>query len=104
MPYKCEKLHIPKDKDRRVKLNDEQKQAIQDMYPEFSQRELARKFKVSRRLITFILNPQKLKDNLEARKLRGGSAQYYSKDTQKAYMKTHRHYKHKLYKAGLLQE
>jgi len=104
MPYKCEKLHIPKDKDRRIKLTDEQRQEIRDSYPDFSQRQLAKKFGVSRRLITFILDPQKLKRNIEARNLKGGSSQYYTKESQKVYIKTHRHYKHSLYKAGLLQE
>ena len=74
------------------------------MYPEFSQRQLAKMFGVSRRLITFILNPQKLVENKQARQIRGGSSIYYSKDPHKTYMKDHRNYKTGLYTAGLLQD
>ena len=52
MPYKFEtdKKKIPRDKDRRVKLSEEDRQEIKELYPFISQRTLAKMFNVSRRL------------------------------------------------------
>jgi len=98
MPYKFETEHlkIPKDKDRRRKLSDSDKLRIKELYGTVSQRKLAKSFGVSRRLIQFIGAPSKLKKMLECRKLRGGSKQYYNKEKQREYMKTHRKYKKSL--------
>lgn len=53
--------------DRRVKLTDDQRIAIQAEYRDgFSQRYLAKKYEVSRRLIQFTVDPEKLE---HARKL-----------------------------------
>ena len=61
MPYKSDKIKLPKDLDRRRKLLDCQRRLIKELYkhPLFSQRKLAKIFKVSRRLIQFILDPAK---------------------------------------------
>lgn len=67
-----------------------------------SQRKLADKFGVSRRLITFILDSEKHKANLQAREDSGGSKQYYNKETHAKIMKAHRSYKKALYDASLL--
>ena len=64
----------------------------------YSQRRLAKMFHVSRRLITFVLDPKKLAKNKERREERGGTMQYYDKDKHKAYMKEHRTYKYKTLK------
>ncbi len=106
MPYKFEydKLIIPRDKDKRVKLTQEQREQIKQLYGKISQRKLAKMFGVSRRLIIFIGCPEKHKKNLEQRKLRGGSKIYY--DTKKAtkYRRIHRKNKYELYKKGELKE
>lgn len=97
MPYKTEKLKLDsKFLDRRVKLLDCQKEMVVWWRNErnLSQRKLAEMFGVSRRTIQFILDPRKLKENKERRKERGGSKQYYDKDKNNQYMKTHRKYKH----------
>lgn len=59
-----------------------------------SQRMLAKMFGVSRRLIQFKLDDEKLQKNLERRQERGGTKQYYDKDKHRDYMKSHRKDKH----------
>lgn len=63
-----------------------------------SQRQLATLFHVSRGTIRFILDPDKLKRNLEARTARGGSKIYYDKSKHSAAIKEHRNYKKQLFK------
>ena len=54
-------------------------------------------FHVSRRLIIFIIDPEKLKHNLDARRANGGSKIYYNKDVHTKAIKEHRDYKKKLF-------
>jgi predicted house-cleaning noncanonical NTP pyrophosphatase (MazG superfamily) len=104
MPYKFEtqKLHIPRDYDRRVKLTEEQREEIRELYGTISQRKLAKMYDVSRRLIQFIGCPEKHEKNLEQRKASGGSMQYYDRDKQRRYARNHRRYKQQLNKEGKL--
>lgn len=96
MPYKSEKIKLPsKMMDKRVKLLPCQREMI--VYWTnlgLSQRQLAKMFNVSRRLITFIQDPSKQQRNLERRKESGGSSQYYDKSKHSQYMKDHRKSKH----------
>ena len=55
---------IPYEKDGRRKLTNEDKEVIRNLKDEYSQRQLAAKFGVSRRTIQFILDPKKLEANL----------------------------------------
>ncbi len=64
-----------------------------------SQRKLAAMFGVSRRLITFVIDPSKQLANLERRQERGGTKQYYDKSKHADSMRTHRIYKHQILKA-----
>ena len=67
--------------DKRCKLLPCQKEMILQYRNEgWSQRQLASRFNVSRRLIQFILDPEKLKANLQQRFESGGSKQYYKKE------------------------
>ena len=102
--FETQHLKIPKEHDKRIKLTPEQKELIKHLYEttDTSQRKLATQFGVSRRLITFILDPEKQKANLQAREARGGSKQYYNKETHAKTMKTHRSHKKALYDASLL--
>lgn len=103
MPFKSEKILIENTSfDRRVKLTDNDKELIRKIRKEenLSQRELARKFNVSRRLIQYILDPEKLEENKRLREERGGSKQYYNKEKHREYMKDHRRYKQDLYTKG----
>lgn len=100
MPYRSEKIRIAGTKnDRRVKLTDQDKADILELTG-MSIRGIARMYGVDKRLIQFILYPERKAKNLLDRKNRGGSMAYYDKEKQKEYMKKHRHYKHELYKKG----
>jgi DNA-binding XRE family transcriptional regulator len=91
MPYKSEKIKIEGTKhDRRRKLTKEEKEEIYANPLGLSQRVLAAKYGVSRRTIQFILDPNKLKENLKRRKERGGSKQYYNREEWAETMKEHR--------------
>lgn len=98
MPYKHTDFKIRREDDKRVKLSLQDREEIKRQYVYIqSQRKLAKAWNVSRRLIQFILDPQKLKRNLELRELRGGSKIYYNKEKWKIQMKRHRQRKQKLY-------
>ena len=100
MPYRSEKIRIAGTKnDRRVKLTEQDKADILELTG-MSIRGIARMYGVDKRLIQFILYPERKAKNLLDRKNRGGSMAYYDKDKQKEYIKKHRHYKHELYKKG----
>ena len=78
MPYKSEKIKLSKEQDRRVKLLDEQKEEIKYKYElgNFSQRALAREYNVSRRLISFILFPEKAEIASQQLKQRRADGRY----------------------------
>lgn len=100
MPYKSEKIKIAGTKnDRRVKLTEQDRADILELTG-MSIRGIARMYGVDKRLIQFILYPERKAKNLLDRKNRGGSMAYYDKDKQKEYMKKHRHYKQELYLKG----
>ena len=95
MPYKTEKLKLDSPFiDRRTKLLPCQKELIKFLYSEnVGIRELSRRFKVNRRLIQFILFPERHKKNLIDRKNRGGSMYYYDKEYNNQKQNEHRKYK-----------
>ena len=99
MPFKSEKIKLVNTEfDRRRKLSVEEKIDIHDNVLGLSQRKLALMYKVSRRTIQFILDPDKLKENLKRRKERGGSKIYYVKEKHTETMRNHRNYKQQLSK------
>ena len=99
MPYNHINLLIPETKDKRVKLTKSQKHDIVLEYNQgsTSQRKLALKYNVSRRLIQFILDPEKEKRNKEQFAARQKDGRYYDKNTHKKQMKAHRKHKQQLY-------
>lgn len=100
MPYKSEKIKIVGTKnDRRVKLTEQDRADISELTG-MSIRGIARMYGVDKRLIQFILYPERKAKNLLDRKNRGGSMAYYDKNKQKEYIKKHRHYKQELYLKG----
>jgi len=106
MPYKCEKMHIPRELKKTTKLSPEDKEEIRYRYLKIggvSQRELAREYGVSRRLIVFCIYPERQEKNYQARVDRGGSKIYYNKSKHTEAMKKHRQYKYELYKKGKLE-
>jgi len=100
MPYKfqTENIKMPRNKDRRIKLLDCQKRMIPIMYATrlFSQRSLARAFGVSRRLISFILNPKQHEANKELFKARQKERRYYDREKNTKATREHRRYKKKV--------
>ena len=107
MPYKSEKIKLPKEHDRRIKLTDEQREEIRMKYSSglYSQRALAREYGVSRRLISFVLDDEKYQKCREQFKERRADGRY--KPTKEEWAKTqkeHRQYKQKLYVDGKLTE
>jgi hypothetical protein len=100
MGERLDKTRVGKKNDRRIKLTDEQKDEIKSLGDNHSQRELARMYGVSRRLIQFIIYPEKLEENKKRRAERGGSAVYYDKEKHRQSMKEHRDYKKSLIEKG----
>jgi len=100
MPYKTEKIALGSSfLKRSSKMIDCQKEMV--LYWRnlgSSQRELARRFKVSKRTIQFILDPSKLEENLKRRAERGGSSIYYDRGVHNEAIKSLRKYKQKLFK------
>lgn len=104
MPYKSEKIKISGTKhDRRQKLTPEQKDEIRHLYytSNTSQRKLAKRFGVSRRLITFILDVDREERNQRLLKQRKAKGLYkQSKEQRTAIMRDYRHYKQQLFLHG----
>ncbi len=86
--------------DRRCKLLPCQKEMILYWYNYSGEslRQLARRFKVDRRTIEFVLFPAEKDRNVELRKARGGHRLYYDRVLHAQAMKEHRDYKKKLLK------
>jgi len=104
MPYKSEEIKIAGTKhDRRIKLTPEQKEEIYQNKLGLSQRALAKEYGVSRRTIQFILDPEKLKENIKRRKERGGTMQYYNSSEWAKTKKEHRKYKQDLKLKGEIE-
>ena len=105
MPYKSESIKLPKQYDRRIKLTDVQRDEIKEKYTSgvYSQRALAREYNVSRRLISFIVDPEKYEISKEQFKERRKDGRYNpDKELHNKIQKEHRRYKQGLYKEGKL--
>jgi len=100
MPYLflTNKIPMPRDKDRRVKLTDQDRQEIIDLSGHVGAATTGKLYGVSKRLIQFIRDPEKKKRNLELRQLRGGSMVYYDKDKSTKSTREHRQYKQRILK------
>src|SRR5690554_6443304 len=107
MPYKfdTDKMKLPAKigVDRRIKLTEDQKDEIRMLWKsgEHSQRGLARMYGVNKRLISFILFPEKQQANLDRRKERGGWKLYYDKEKHAESVRSHRRHKQEIAKKGL---
>lgn len=107
MPYKFEKTPINNPKnDKRVRLTNEDRESIKEEYSLgfVSQNDLAKKYGVSKRLIQFILNPEKQEIAKKQFAERQKDGRYYSKEKHREYMKNHRSHKKELYHKGLLDD
>lgn len=100
-----ESLKIPKNLDRRYKLNDLQRIEIKQKYKtgNYSQRRLAKEYNVSRRLISFILDENKRKKSDEQLKIRRSDGRYKADKEKRANaVKNYRQYRRQLYINGKL--
>ena len=90
-----QKILLPRNLDRRVKLSEDDRAAIRSLYKDgFSIRAIARALpKISRRMIQFILFPERAKHNSELFKARRKDGRYYDKKKHTKAIKSLRRYK-----------
>lgn len=104
MPYifEIQKLKIPRELNRTIKLTEKDKEEIKELYKtgKWSHRTLADKYNVSKSLIGMVLNPERLEAVRKRRKEH--ATEYYCKEKQKEYKKRERQYKIELYKKNKL--
>lgn len=100
MPYKTEKISLETPfLKRSAKLLVCQKEMVKYWREKGeSQNAIANRFKVSKRTIQFILDPEKLVQNKLRREERGGSSIYYNKEKHREAIKSLRKYKNQLFK------
>ena len=105
MPYKSEKIKLPKELDRRVKLTDKQREEIKDLYgtSSYSLNGLAKQFGVSKKTILLIVNEESAERAKQYRKEHWKEFQSTKEEHREAIKKT-RKYKHSLMLEGKLKE
>lgn len=106
MPRKTDQLAINNPThDKRVKLTEENKTAIKSEYETglFSINGLARKWKVSKRLIQFTLFPERAEHAKKLYAQRRKDGRYYDKDKHTESVRLHRIHKKELFENGLLE-
>lgn len=105
MPYKSEKIKLPKELDRRVKLTDQQRKEIKDLYGTglYSLNDLAKKYNVSKKTVLLIVNKESSEKAKQYRKEHWKEFQGTKEEHREAIKKT-RHYKHSLMLEGKLKE
>lgn len=93
------RARVGKKNDARRKLTDEDRIEVKKLRGEgLSYAEIARAFGVSKRLIIFIINPEKLRDFQEKRKERKVWLEYYKKERNTVYQRKYRARLRTLYK------
>ena len=103
MPRKSDSVAIKnKSLDRRVKLTDEERIEITNTYKGggTSYNKLATEYGVSKRLIMFIVNPDKYEVTKKQFAERQKGGRYYDREKHNKAVKKHRDYKKKLFKEG----
>lgn len=86
-------------------MTDEQKEDARGLRKQgWSQRQLAKHFGVSRRLIQFVLDPEAEKRAREAFLERQKDGRYYDRDKHTESVKATRRHRQELFKQGLLEE
>ncbi len=100
MPSKLDKISVGKKFDRRIKLTPEQRKEVKLLSKNLSQRALARKYGVSRRLIQFIIDPTSYKEHLKKQKENKSWQKYYDKESHRISIQKLRNYKKQLKEEG----
>lgn len=107
MPRKSDKIPLKSQFfDRRVKLLECQKMLIKYLYSKYgySITQLAKDFGVNKRLVQFILFPERKEANIQHRHDRGGTKVYYNKAKNTKAQREHRDYKKNLFKKLNIKE
>jgi len=99
MKRATEKMRLPREADRRVKITEDKRFQILNHKGVLSQRVTAKKFGVSRRMVTFIWFPERLIRANKLYKERRKDGRYYNKETWAATMR-----KHRAHKAAVLEK
>lgn len=105
MPRKSDSIPINNPKlDKRVKLTDEDRNSIRAEYETgtISINGLSRKYNVNKRLIQFILFPERQERAKQLFAERQKDGRYYDKEKHRKSIKKHRDHKKELYGKGLL--
>lgn len=100
MPLKVDKMKLPKGKDRRVKLTDEQKQEVREIYAtgRCGTLSLAKEYGVSKRLIQFIVDPKKAERQKAIFKENRKYGRYYNREKHRKAIASLRAYKKEIIK------
>lgn len=94
---KLDSINIGKKYDRRIKIHKEDHPYITQRYKNGeSIRSIARFYGVDKRLIQFIIFPERLELNKKLRKERGGWKKYYSTEKRREEMRRFRQHKKEL--------
>lgn len=94
-----DKTRTGKEHDKRIKIPQGQHLYIVQRHKQGeSIHTLAKSYGVDRRLIQFIIYPERKAHSIQIRKARGGSKKYYDKDKHRENMRKHRAYKKSLLK------
>lgn len=89
-----DKIKIGKARDRRIKIPQSEHEYIKQRHKNGEAiRAIARSYGVDKRLIQFIIYPERQILNYQLRLARGGSKKYYNKDKWRETMREHRAYK-----------
>lgn len=105
MPYKSEKIKLPKEFDRRIRFTDEKKKQADLLYSQGeSITKTAKILGISKRLLQFYLFPERQEKNLIDRKERGGSKIYYNREKHTKAIRNLRQYKQNLFLKGELNK
>lgn len=94
------KYRVGRARDKRIKLTDDERQDIKRRYNNgATKRALARFYHVDRRLIDFIVNPDKYEATLRRRSDEKAHLKYYDSERRKEYIQKHNLYKKQLMEA-----
>ena len=104
MPYISEAIRVQgTEYDSRKKITEEMKQEILKEEGKLSQRKTARKYGISRRAVTFIWYPERLKRAKELYKIRRLDGRYYNREKHTRAIKKLREKKQDLYVRGVIK-
>lgn len=107
MPLKVDKLAIrDANYDRRVKLTEEQRKEIKELYQtgNYSMTALGKLYNVTRHTIANVVNEARYQKRLESNRERFRGGTYYNKEQHRKSVANYRNYKKKLLAQGIIQE